>query len=996
MKLKSSCIILLSINSLSANAEVTLDGTLGRGGALPGPDYFIGADLGRHKGGNLFHSFQGFNLNSFESATFSGPNSVSNIISRVTGGNPSQIDGLIRSTIPNADMYFLNPYGIMFGPNAKLDVQGSFHASTADYLRLGDGGRFDARNPSNSILTVAPIESFGFFTNSPAEITAQDSQLVVPYGRALSLIGGDLRFQGTQPIQFDDLNIYAISATSLLKTSGGTLNLVAVGSSGEVIINNNDLILTGRGGNITLNRTLVDTSGLGSGDLKVRGGWLQMQDSTLQANTLGELDGGLMDIQLTESLYATSEPYNFLAFASKTLGLGHAGSVAIKAQEFTLDRVILGTNTLTEANAGNMEIDVTRFNLLNGAGITPSAIGGGISGQLTINASESVFISGRSIGHHLINGINFIDVPSFIENSNYPSKHERTEAGEINLTTQQFDLVGGYITSLSFGQNKAVNINIQANNINITEGSMISSRKHGNTVGSTGNIRLIAKDTLSLSGYRKGTFITPVDEMTLENFPSAIGSNTFGQGHGGDVSLIAQQLEVAGGIIDTSSFGQGKGGNLIIQADNANITEGGMIGASAQVTGAGGNIRLTVKDTLSLTGRRKEDFIIPLTGIRLENWPSYIASSTINKGQAGDIDLIAQQINIAEGYIASSSFAQGKAGNIIVNADNMNITEGGYISSEAYATGAAGNIQLTVKDNLSLSGHMDDARVVLLVGTQIENSPSGIFSDTYNQSQGGHIVVQTDSLDIADGAVITSNSYSLGDAGRITLQANHLHLQHGSISTTATQSGGGNIFLTGASGLLYLDNGEITTSVAAGQGSGGDITIKNPQFIVLNQGQIKAQADAGQGGNIRIVAEHFIKSYESLISASSKLGIDGEVKVDLPNDNVTEGLLALPITPIDNVSTFSKNPCEVHSLEEYANRSSFDIHPIAGSPTSPFDLQPSRLSFQSTKIAPANSQKQSQKIMSPQQMALVTVCQPVQPKTQAIKRSRVIPEEPLF
>jgi len=63
MKFKSSCLILLSINSLSTNAEVTLDGTLGRGGTLLGPDYLIGADLGRQHGGNLFHSFQGFNLN---------------------------------------------------------------------------------------------------------------------------------------------------------------------------------------------------------------------------------------------------------------------------------------------------------------------------------------------------------------------------------------------------------------------------------------------------------------------------------------------------------------------------------------------------------------------------------------------------------------------------------------------------------------------------------------------------------------------------------------------------------------------------------------------------------------------------------------------------------------------------------------------------------------------------------------------------------------------
>jgi len=160
--MKTQLLFLLLIFSLSAPAQITTDGTLGQALNLPGPDYQIGADLGQQRGGNLFQSFQDFNLQSWESATFSGPNHIQNVISRVTGGNPSNIDGLFRSTILGADVYFLNPYGIVFGPNAQLDVQGSFHASTADYLRLGEGGRFDARNPSNSILTVAPIASFGF------------------------------------------------------------------------------------------------------------------------------------------------------------------------------------------------------------------------------------------------------------------------------------------------------------------------------------------------------------------------------------------------------------------------------------------------------------------------------------------------------------------------------------------------------------------------------------------------------------------------------------------------------------------------------------------------------------------------------------------------------------------------------------------------------------------------------------------------------------------
>ncbi|MBE9563141.1 MAG: filamentous hemagglutinin N-terminal domain-containing protein, partial [Proteobacteria bacterium] len=115
------------ITTLSTNAEIITDGTLGQNINLSGPDFQVTSDLGQQHGGNLFHSFQDFNLNNLESATFSGPNSVHNILSRVTGGNPSNIDGLIRSTIPNADFYFLNPYGVMFGPNARLDVQGSFH-----------------------------------------------------------------------------------------------------------------------------------------------------------------------------------------------------------------------------------------------------------------------------------------------------------------------------------------------------------------------------------------------------------------------------------------------------------------------------------------------------------------------------------------------------------------------------------------------------------------------------------------------------------------------------------------------------------------------------------------------------------------------------------------------------------------------------------------------------------------------------------------------------
>ena len=117
------------------HADVVLDGSLGSVGPLAGPDFMIDAVAGRTVGTNLFHSFGEFNLSSSQSATFTGPAAIANILGRITGGSASSIDGLLRSTIPDANLFLVNPNGIMFGPNASLDINGSFHASTSDYSR---------------------------------------------------------------------------------------------------------------------------------------------------------------------------------------------------------------------------------------------------------------------------------------------------------------------------------------------------------------------------------------------------------------------------------------------------------------------------------------------------------------------------------------------------------------------------------------------------------------------------------------------------------------------------------------------------------------------------------------------------------------------------------------------------------------------------------------------------------------------------------------------
>ncbi|MDA1277032.1 MAG: filamentous hemagglutinin N-terminal domain-containing protein [Verrucomicrobia bacterium] len=140
-------------------AQIALDGTIGPSGPLTGPNYQIGAELGKQVGGNLFHSFKDFSLNSGEAATFSGPATVQNIISRVTGGNASSIDGAIRSTIPDSNFYLLNPAGVMFGPNASVDVRNAIFSA----FRLGLSRRPSPARSVSFTITLNGLPSRAAF-----------------------------------------------------------------------------------------------------------------------------------------------------------------------------------------------------------------------------------------------------------------------------------------------------------------------------------------------------------------------------------------------------------------------------------------------------------------------------------------------------------------------------------------------------------------------------------------------------------------------------------------------------------------------------------------------------------------------------------------------------------------------------------------------------------------------------------------------------------------
>ncbi len=151
-------------------------------------------------GPNLFHSFNQFSVGAGDVAAFVNPGGVSNVIGRVIGGSPSNINGTVQAL--NANLFFVNPSGIVFGPSAQLNVSGSAYFSTAQQLRLSDGGIFSANTALlafDSTLSVGSPVSFGFLGQGPyGSIVLSAPSTVLQTGAVLGLMGGGIQINGSK------------------------------------------------------------------------------------------------------------------------------------------------------------------------------------------------------------------------------------------------------------------------------------------------------------------------------------------------------------------------------------------------------------------------------------------------------------------------------------------------------------------------------------------------------------------------------------------------------------------------------------------------------------------------------------------------------------------------------------------------------------------------------------------------------------------------------
>jgi len=789
----------------TSHAEVTLDGSLGPSGAVgPGtlPDgtsttYLITDNLGTQVGGNLFHSFGKFNVDTNESATFTGPNSINNIIGRVTGGTQSWIDGLLRSTIDGANLFLLNPAGMFFGPNATLNVKGSFHVSTADYLRFDDGERFYVNPAENSVLTVAPPQAFGFLSESPTRISIQESLLEVPEGETLSVVSGNIEIVG-----------------GTLRAPSGRLSLASVASSGEVIPNAQDekpdlkMDTFERLGEIDISKDgELQVSGATPGNIFIRGGSLSLDSSGIYSTTFGTAAAGDLDIRLAEDLSLTNRSY-------------------------------IDSSSYWSGPAGDMLLDVGRLTILDGSMITSHAMENCSSqgGNIMIRAAELASISsggGDNYMQSYISSSTFGNGDGGTVSISTPTLIIDEHAGIFAIAYMGIDWMGNLV-----GGGRAGDIFLDVGSLTITSAG-IGCIAGGMTTGNAGNISITATESLSISDN------------------SALRSSTYGAGDGGTISISTpvMTMDSSGILAEAGTYAYGDAGEISLEVGSLALTNAAQIQTSSEGAGKGGDVTVTATDSISISGRIIEGN---------EMYQSAIISSTYGDGNGGTISISTPSLTIDDGALASETgFGAGSGGDILVKVGDLTISNSGLISTESFGVGNAGDISITA-------------------------------SDTF-------------------------------------------HSNNSSVTTEATQADGGNIKVS-AGYMVHLKDSEITASVGGGPETvGGNISI-DPEYVILKNSKIIANAYEGMGGNISIVADVFLADPDSIVDASSALGIDGQVDIHAPITQITGTLAPLP-KDFRSALALLRKSCMVRL--QGGKYSSFVIGGRDGLPLEPGGLLPS-------------------------------------------------------
>jgi filamentous hemagglutinin family protein len=663
--LSSSLLAILFSTIIAQAQQVAPDGSLNTiVNSSNGRDFVITG--GGNAGKNLFHSFSEFSVPTGGSALFDNVADVQNIFSRVTGSSVSNIDGLIRAN-GSANFFLLNPNGVVFGPNAALNIGGSFLGTTASRIKFADGVEFNATSPSSLLTVNVPIGLQFGSTAGPIQVNGTGHTLVSPSGSLTSYIPlgpiGGLQLQpgNTLALVGGEINLVG----GILTAPSGRVELGSVGPLQVVGFEVSDPTwkftydLVNPLGNISLSqRALVDVSGAPSGSIQVQGRQVSITDgSLLFVQNLGLQTGGDISIR--------ADSLNII---------GNTAFGNIRSGIFNETRL---------GKAGDISVQTRTLSVSDGGELFSQTLGLGPSGNIDINASESVQVTG-----FVATNPQLFSLLGTVSLSPLPTG----SSGTINIVTPTLSLRnGGIISATTLGNAPAGNITVKANQVEVSGTS--PDRQLGQ---------------------------------------SALTSSTLGQGNAGNIFLNTDMLSIkAGGTLNTASSNNGAAGDILINASQSIEVAGyengfrsdisssvyapspliqALLGIPPISQGNAGNVMLNTP-TLAIYDQGEVKVINDVLGkggeltvianqIRLDSQGAIAARTAL--GQGGNVGLQSQLLLMRGGStITATAGGAGNGGNISIDSPLIVGLENSDIIADALK-GRGGNIAITTQDLLGL------------------------------------------------------------------------------------------------------------------------------------------------------------------------------------------------------------------------------------------------------------------------------------------------------
>ena len=850
---------------------------------------------GTSSGSNLFHSFDQFNLGSGETANFQATSSIENILGRIVGGDASIINGRIQVSGSNANLFLLNPAGIVFGADATLNVMGDFTASTANGIGFGSGNWFYAiGNNDYTALTGTPSE-FVFGSENGAIINY--ANLALEAGSNLTLLGstvlstGDLAAPGGritvaavpgssvarigQPghllhLDIDTANLPSIPASNLpafqpLDLPGLLTGASSVGNATQVTVNsNNNVVLTGSGlsvldGDVVVNNVDSSSTTESGGDIAISTDKALIAEGDIDSSSSSGTGGEIAleaktniipgNIDTTDNNITLSGPVVLESDIAFATGSGSG--------DITFSSTVDGNSELSlDAGTGNVEF---KDSLGYSAALTLLDIDAGdVSATSTINLG----------GELKINASGAVNLSSIVTTNGNPANIEARD----KITTNSILTTGGDIRLIS---NEGA--------IDTSAGLVDSS----STTGTGGKIAIEGKEDVNVSyvhsfGNFGGEDISIVShDGAIDSF-SIVSVPTISE-DSGHVTLEAEKDITVGLGIVTNFYHLGDAGNVSVTSDRGDINIGTI--DSRYHGGSGGNVDLTAKNgEVNLYQANSGGEL----GINA-NGAVNLSSTVTTDGSAIDIE--------ATDKITTNRVLTDGGDIRLVSNEGAIDTSANLVDSSS-TTGTGGKITIEGKEDVNVSyvhsfGNFGGEDISIVSHDGAIDAFSLVSVPTGSEDN-GHITLEAEN-DITLGLGIVTNFYHLGDAGNVSATSHNgdISVAHPINTETNYAAGGqaGDVTLQAPNGAISIRS--IDTDSRKAGNKGGDISIQAGGDITSSETIHTDGTDNADAGNVEITSTEGdlkIHGIQARIFGESSVADGGSIALEAQGD-ITTGAL---------------------------------------------------------------------------------------------------------